>query len=233
MSLFIPINLVCPKCKEAIVMDAVGSVNADRRPDFREDILQDRFQNVTCKSCDDTFRLQPKFNYLDAGRRQWIAALPSAQMLDWIEAEAEVADLFEQSYGKNAPEAAQDVGSDLDVRVTFGWPAIREKILARQSELDDVVLELLKLDLIRAVDSAPISTGVEIRMVGAGDDFLTFVWLDGPTEEPLQEIHVPIEHYQAILDNMEPWKKIHSRIEDGAFVDIQKLYMGEGRTAAE
>jgi len=81
-------------------MDAVGSVNADRRPDFREDILQDRFQNVTCESCDDTFRLQPKFNYLDAGRRQWIAALPSAQMLDWIEAEAEVADLFEQSYGK-------------------------------------------------------------------------------------------------------------------------------------
>jgi len=214
-------------------MDAVGSVNADRRPDYRDDILNDRFQDVTCENCKATFRLQPKFNYLDAGRRQWIAAFPSAQLLDWDIAEGEVAALFEVSYGKKAPQAAQDVGADLDVRLTFGWPAVREKILAREYDLDDAVLEILKLDLIRRTDSAPIGTGIEVRLVGASDDLLTMVWLDGPTEKPLQELHVPMEHYKAIADNMEPWQKIRARIEDSVFVDIQKLYMGEGSRAAE
>jgi hypothetical protein len=233
MSLFTPVNLVCPGCKTAILMDAVGSVNADRRPDYRDDILNDHFQDVTCVNCNETFRLQPRFNYLDAGRRQWIAAFPSARLLDWVVAEAEVAELFTTSYGKDAPQAAQDVGVDLDVRMTFGWPAVREKILAREHDLDDGVLELLKLDLIRGVDSAPVSTGVEVRLVGAGDDVLTLVWLDGPTEKPLQEIHVPIEHYKAIADNLEPWQKIYTQLTDSVFVDIQKLYMGQGRNAAE
>ena len=233
MSLFTPVNLVCPACKEAILMDAVGSVNADRRPDVREDILHNRFQDVTCKKCDAQFRLQPSFNYLDAGRRQWIAALPSARVLDWVEAEADVQDLFAQSYGKNAPEAAQAVGAELDLRLTFGWPAVREKILAREHGLDDVALELLKLNLIRGVESAPIATGVEIRLVAANEDFLTFVWLDGPTEKALQELHVPIEHYTSIIENPAPWEKMRARIADSAFVDIQKLYMGEGRAAAQ
>ena len=34
MSLFHPVNLVCPACGAVIVMQAVGSVNADRRPDL-------------------------------------------------------------------------------------------------------------------------------------------------------------------------------------------------------
>jgi hypothetical protein len=233
MSLFTPVNLVCPGCKTAIVMDAVGSVNADRRPDYREDILQDRFQDVTCGDCGEHFRLQPRFNYLDAGRKQWIAALPSTGILDWAEAEAEVTALFAQSYGDKAPEAAQSVGKVLDVRLTFGWPALREKILARAHELDDTVLEILKLDLIRRVDSAPISTGVELRLVQVSDEFLILVWLDGPTEEPLQEMHVPVAHYNSIVENPKPWEKIHARLNDSVFVDIQKLYMGEGRDAAE
>lgn len=233
MSLFTPVNLVCPQCEAAITMEAVGSVNADRRPDYRDDILNDRFQDVTCESCDTGFRLQPRFNYLDAKRRQWIAAFPSAGVVDWAEAVPEVAALFDASYGKNAPEAARAVGGALDVRLTFGWPALREKILARDHDLDDVVLELLKLDLLRRVDNAPLATGVEIRLVAAADDLLTLVWFDGPTENPLQEIHVPIEHYRAIADAPEPWQKMHDRLAECVFVDIQKLYMGDGQAAAE
>ena len=233
MSLFTPINLVCPNCQASIVMDAVGSVNADRRPDFRDDILNDRFQDVTCEECHESFRLQPKFNYLDAGRRQWIAAFPSARILDWIEAEVEVKDLFEASYGGKAPVAAQDVGASFDVRMTFGWPAVREKLLAREHGLSDVVLEVLKFDLIRRTPSSPISAGVELRLVNASEEILTFVWFDGPTEKPLQEIHVPVEHYATIADDPASWEKLSARIEDSAFVDLQKLYMGEGREAAE
>ena len=79
MSLFQSVNLTCPSCDSLITMDSVGSVNADRRPDLRDDIIHNRFQDVTCENCGNSFRLQPNFNYLDAGRGQWIAGMPALE----------------------------------------------------------------------------------------------------------------------------------------------------------
>jgi len=212
-------------------MDAVGSVNADRRPDFRDAILNDDFQDMTCGACEKNFRLQPNFNYLDAGRGQWIAGMPAAQMPGYLAVEDEVATLFDQSYGSKAPAAARSVGDELDVRLTFGWPAIREKLLVREHDLDDVVLEMLKLDLLRRMPSAPLAPGTELRLVDVGDDRLSLVWIDTATEDGGDEVVVDRQLYDDIATAPEAWAAIRSQLTNGAFVDMQKLYMGEGRTA--
>lgn len=231
MSLFQPINLTCPNCGDLITMEAVGSVNADRRPDFRDAIMEDSFQDVTCGGCGQSFRLQPDFNYLDAGRGQWIAGMPANRMPEYLLAEDEVGNLFEQSYGGKAPAAARAVGDGLDVRLTFGWPAIREKLLAREHGLDDVVLEMAKLDMLRRMPSAPLGPGTELRLIDADDDWLSFVWLDTATEEGGDEITVARQLYDDIADDPDGWSPIRARLTDGAFVDIQKLYMGDGRAS--
>ena len=233
MSLFHPVNLVCPACSEAITMMAVGFVNADRRPDFRDAILDDSFQDVTCDACSETFRLQPQFNYLDAQRGQWIAAMPAGRLRAHLEVEDEVSALFEDSYGANAPQAAQSVAEGLDVRVTFGWPAVREKLLARANDLDDAILEMMKMHILRSVPSAPIEEGVELRCVQVGEDAMTFVWLETLTEKAIQEISGPRAVYDAIAANPEGWAKTRQKLENGFFVDMQKLYMGEGRKASD
>jgi len=230
MSLFRTVDLVCPGCECLISMPAVGSVNADRRPDFRDAILEDHFQDTTCAKCGHAFRLQPQFNYLDVGRCQWLASLPAYEMPDYLAVEDTVLDLFDISYGKKAPAAARSVGDDLDVRVTFGWPAIREKIQARQDDLDDVVLELLKLDLIRRLPEAPLGPGTELRYVRQFDDKLVFVWIDTFTEEAGGELLVERSNYDAIIDNAEGWAATRALLVDGPFVDMQKLYMGDGRS---
>ncbi|MFT7058501.1 MAG: hypothetical protein ACJASV_001002, partial [Pseudorhodobacter sp.] len=177
MSLFHTISVKCPFCGEVARVSAVGSVNADRRPDFRDAILDNNFQDTTCEACDKSFRLQPEFNYLDAGRGQWIAAMPAAGFPDYLRYEDMVTELFAQSYGAKAPAAAQTVGQKLAVRVTFGWPAIREKLLASAHEIDDVALELMKLDLLRKLPSAPLSPGIELRLVDVTETEMAFVWL--------------------------------------------------------
>lgn len=212
-------------------MDAVGSVNADRRPDFRDAILEDHFQDTTCGSCGKSFRLQPEFNYLDAGRHQWIAAMPASRMLDYLEVEDEVFDLFDRSFGKKAPASAQAIGNGLDVRITFGWPAIREKLFARANDLDDAGLELLKLDILRKLPSAPLGPGVELRLVGLFDGEMAFAWIDTQDEEAIEEFTVPREWYDAIADSGETWAPTRDRLQDGPFVDMQKLYLGQGRVA--
>jgi hypothetical protein len=231
MSLVRPVNLVCPSCGHLIVMEAVGSVNADRRPDLREDILQDRFQDVHCGACGKSFRLQPEFNYLDVGRGQWIAGMPAARMPAHLQVEDEVTAAFDQFYGAQAPAAAREVGEGLTVRLTFGWPALREKLLLRGARLDDVLVEMMKLDLLRHLPSAPLGPGTELRLVRATDDLLAFVWIETATEKGLQEVVLPRAAYDEMVAGAEAWAGIRAQLTNGPFVDIQKLYMGLGRGA--
>ena len=232
MSLFHPANLVCPNCEARIEMMAVGSVNADRRPDLREDILENRFQDVSCPKCEESFRLQPTFNYLDAGRGQWIAAMPANRLRDHLQIEDEAAELFTMSYGDKAPEGAREVGAELSPRVTFGWPGVREKLLLREHDLDDVIIEMLKLQILRNLPSAPLSEGIEFRVVDVTDEALEFLWLETLTEKPISTVSAPRESYQAIADAPEIWQNLRNRIEDGWYVDMQKTYMGAGRSHA-
>lgn len=231
MSLFRPLDLVCPSCDKPITFTAVGSVNADRRPDIRQDIIDEKFQILACDSCEHSFRLQPQFNYLDVGNGQWIAGLPALDLPGYLNAEDSVNDLFDVSYGKKAPKAAQEIGDALNVRLTFGWPAIREKIFAHEHGLDDVTLEMLKLDLLRHLPEAPLAQGTEMRLVAVVEDQLVFVWIDSSNEEVVQELNVQRAAYDAILANADAWTKLRANLVDGPFVDMQKLFMGEGRVA--
>ena len=230
MSLFHPTNVYCPSCNALVSMDAVGSVNADRRPDLREAILDNTFQEATCSECGASFRLQPEFNYLDVEHGHWIAGLPASKMPDYLEVEDEARSLFEASYGAGAPQSARDVGDGLDMRVTFGWPAIREKLLIRKLNLDDLVLETLKLDLLRRLPEAPLEPGVELRLRGLGEDGgLEFVWIRSDTEEVLGAFVAPRELYQAVEENETGWAQVRGELANGPFIDMQKLYMGAGR----
>lgn len=233
MSLFRPVTLACPNCDASITVEAVGSINADRRPDYRDAILADNFQDMTCEHCGTEFRLQPTFNYLDAGRGQWIAAMPGSRMPDYLTAEEEVNALFAVSYGNKAPQAAQAVGENLSVRLTFGWPAVREKLLLRENDLDDAVVELMKLDILRNVDKAPLQPGVELRIVGVTPTAFSATWLRTDTEEPLSALTVSREMYEMIVEHAEAWAPTRARLETGPFVDMQKLYMGPGRAATQ
>lgn len=224
MSLFQPVNLVCPHCQALIVMEAVGSVNAGRRPDLRAAILTDRFQDVTCEACGRSYRLPPDFNYLDVGRRQWIAALPPTRLTEFAAAEAEVAELFAQSYGSRAPAAARIVGDTLDVRMVFGWPALREKLLARQEGLDDVTLELMKLDIVRNSPSSPLLVGVNLRLIEASPEALTLDWLDSSSEASLGRVVAERVRYDGIAEDP-AWDRLRARLAAGPFVDVQRLYM--------
>ena len=231
MSLFRPVNLVCPSCGTLIVMEAVGSVNADRRPDLRNAIMEDRFQDVTCTACGKEFRLQPEFNYLDVGRGQWIAGMPAARLTSWVAVEDEVMDAFNQSYGPEAPLAAREVAEGLAVRLAFGWPAIREKLLLVEAGLDDAVIEMMKLDLMRRLPSAPLGLDTEMRLVRATDDLLAFTWIATAAEAGHGEVVLPRAAYDEFVAGAAAWSGIRARLTDGPWVDMQKLYMGEGRAA--
>jgi endogenous inhibitor of DNA gyrase (YacG/DUF329 family) len=232
MSLFKTISITCPACDTPSEFEAVGSVNADRRPDLRAQILDNSFQTLDCPNCGAATRLVPDFNYLDMELGLWIAAKGPQALEDYLAQEDAAAALFDQSYGPQATAAAQEVGSDLTPRLTFGWPALREKILLRQAGLEDVVIELLKLDLLRRLPEAPFGPGIELRCVAVAEESLEFLWLEAASEADLGGFAADRALLREVEENPEGWAALRASLTDGLFVDMQKLYIGEGRHAA-
>jgi len=232
MSLFVPMNLTCPECAEVFTSEAVGSVNADRRADLRDEILAGSFQVMRCSACAHEFRLEPDFNYLDVGRSQWIAALPARALRDHLESVAEKQAVFDLSYGDEAPEAARAVGRSLQPRLVFGWPALREKLVLQENGFDDVIWEVAKLDLLRSLPDAPLAEGVDLRLLGGGEDMLDLAWIRADSEEHLNSFQVSRDLYDRISAAPAPWAAVQALLAANIFVDIQKLFMGAGEDAA-
>jgi hypothetical protein len=231
MSVFENTKLKCPSCGADVKFSAVHSVNADRRPDLREAILDESFQRRECPSCQQSFRLAPDLNYLDVGRGQWFAAHPLADLARWQEVEQHDREAFDRAFGEQARTAAREIGADLHPRITFGWAGLREKILAARLGLDDVILECAKIAILRSLDSAPLRDDTELRLVDElEDDTLLFVWIELATEAVIESVQVPRALYDDIASNNELWAGLRAELSAGLYVDINRLLV-EGAEA--
>lgn len=232
MSIMNDITVTCPSCEEQITVTLAESVNADRRPDLRQDIIEGTFQVVACSSCGTEFMLDPVLNYLDMARGQWFSVQPAQRLGDWVALEDEAQGTFDLAYGSQASAQAREIGDELSPRLVFGWPALREKLLIGDAELDDSIVELTKLAMIHGLPGAPIQAGVEMRLVDMQDDGgLVFQWADMFSGDVLETLVAPRALYDSIIEAPEAWAEMKTSVEDGLFVDIQKLFVGEGRAA--
>lgn len=222
MSLFNPVQALCPKCGAADELQLVASIAADRRPDLRKAILDGRFQVRTCTECDTTWRLPPNFTYMHLAAKQWILAEPADGRESWADAEAATKEVFDEGYGPSAPPAAQRLGAELQVRVVFGWPALREKLVAFDLGLDDVSLELLKIAVLRSVPEPPFGVGHELRLDDGNEASLALRWIRTATEECVAQLSVPRDVYDDIAGD-EAWSELREEVSQGPFVDMERL----------
>src|SRR6185503_3119598 len=105
MSIFTPLTVSCPACNAKVEFRVVASVNADRRPDLRQAILDRTFQSEPCAKCGVAFRMPPEFTYFDMGRKQWILVKPAAEAVRWTELERQARATFDRAYGPAASKA--------------------------------------------------------------------------------------------------------------------------------
>jgi hypothetical protein len=224
MSLFKETVLDCPSCARSLSFETVHSLNADRRPDLRAAILDSRFQRTSCPHCGARFRLDCDFTLLDVKRGQWIVAAPVAAIAGWEAQETAARAMFSRAYGSEAPDPAREIGAKLKPRVTFGWPALREKLLVADTGLDDVALEAVKATVLRASASIPGRAVSELRLVATDKQDLVLAWqrsydgAAGPVFSLPRALHDKI----AAREEGDGWDAFRAGFEGALFVDLKR-----------
>jgi len=233
MSVFRKIDLACPACSQSVSFDAAHSINADRRPDLRTEVLNETLQSTECPHCGKSFRLAPDINYLDIGRGQWLAAHPIEKLGNWKALEDRDRGLFDKAYGRAAPSSARAIGDRLTARITFGWAGMREKLVLSEVGLDEVTVELVKIALIRGLDDSPLEQDTELRLVDADEEVLHFVWFRVPTEEFVEGLKVPRALYDEVAADVDGWAAIREQFDGALYVDMNRLLIpGEPEAAS-
>ncbi len=226
MSVFHSETIVCPLCEATSEQSFANSVNADRRPDLRAEILDQTFQRITCPSCKGQFRFAPHLTYVDTARGQWILTMPATERPYWESLEAGSLEIFNDAFGFEAPKAAQAIGQKLIARVTFGWTGLREKLLCQEVGLNDAELELLKVLMMRTVEAVNVSDRVALRLLGTDPSgALLMAWVRDDTEGAGEIMTVPRDLLDDIRAQGPAWDALRAEITNGTFVDATKLFV--------
>ncbi len=224
MSFFLPIQPPCPSCDTESPMELVLSVNADRRPQLRLGMLDGTFQRQTCPACGATFRPEPEFIYQDVGRGQWIAVEPVDNLAQWQTLEDKAYATWDRAFGDRAGGPAREIGEALTPRVTFGWPAVVEKLLCAEHGIDDIHLELMKMSIIRMGGSVPMDDTTELRLARVEGDTLVLGWIEAKAETPVSIIEIPQSGLEGY--NTEAWAPLRAQVSAGLYVDMNRLLAG-------
>jgi CpXC protein len=226
MSIFHPATLTCSQCGTEASVERSASVNADLRPDLRAAILDGSFQATECAKCGAKLRLPPHLTYLELDRNTWIAAEPASQIEDWNKIEDDVWPVYDRAFGSGAPQVVRKLTARVRPRLVFGWPALREKLIAADLSLDDITLELLKMSILRHVDGPPLADETELRLIGAEGDALSFAWFHQVSEEQLARLDVPRDAYDGITADAQTWAPLRAKFEGVFLVDLRRFIAG-------
>ncbi len=224
MSIFLRVTATCTKCGKAAEAELAASVNADRRQDLRDAILDGSFQSVICGGCGAAIRLPAHLTYIDINRGQWILVEDTDRLEQWYVAEADASALYDQAFGRLAPPLQRQIGAEIDARLVFGWTALREKLIAKQAGLDDGILELLKISVLRNVPAPPLNDRTELRLIDVAEDGdLLLRWVNGMTEEGIVDLPLKRDLYDTLAANLGPWQELLAGVRGGLFVDMNRL----------
>ena len=212
MSTFATRRCTCPRCGASEERSLAVTLDGS---DQAEAILSDRFQSFSC-GCGASYVVDDPFVLVDFERGHWIAALPARNEAAWRRFEHESHQLWQLHVVRSAPPIVREMGARMTIRTTFGLAGLRDKLVALRSGLDDVALELLKLDLMRS--ELGLAPSLRPRLAAVEADRLLFT-VRGRTEH----LAVPRERLDDIaLDPLE-WAVAHESVSRGPYVDVGRL----------
>jgi hypothetical protein len=147
MSWFETESFTCTDCRRPFDAPTAETINVGRMPHAREQILSGTFHRVTCPQCGVRIEIDRTFLYTDPGRRHFAQVFPKNHVREWPEWEQMADEVFHQGF-YTGPAGVQPLGAGFKVRAVFGLDELAEKLRIWDSQLDDALVEVLKVELV-------------------------------------------------------------------------------------
>jgi hypothetical protein len=220
MSSFVPTTIACP-CGEHYGADVANGLHISARPDIRQQILDGHFHRFHCPRCGATTQVDKLLSFTDFPRRQWFTVAPSTG-LPWRRQYLELARQgFESTMVKNAPPMVVAWGREMTCRLMFGLASLREKLVVFDAGLDDRVLELLKVQLLR-----------DLRDTFAADDYFHLVAVEADElvfekrhpDGVIRKAPFPRSLYDDLAGHPEIEQMIAQAFPDGLVFDYRAIF---------
>ncbi|HWU86450.1 MAG TPA: CpXC domain-containing protein [Kofleriaceae bacterium] len=227
MSTFVPSTIAC-RCGERYAVEVANGLHISLRPDVRRQILDGTFHRFFCPACGMTTQVDTLIAFTDFPRRQWFTIAPSTGM-PWRRRWLAVArESFEATMVENAPEMVAGWGREMTRRLMFGLASLREKLVTADAGLDDRVVELLKIQIIRDLRDR-FSAADYFHLVAVTDDELVFerTHPDGL----IRRFPVPRGMYAELAARPELPRLIELAFPDGLLIDHRAMLVPEADAA--
>ncbi len=182
MSTFFHPTLSCPSCGSPFTKPIIKGLHVTRLPEVRAAILRGEFQRYACETCGAAIRVERTDTvYTDFNLGHYIA-VDSRHAPDWRASKARHTRVFDEAFTLG-PGVAQELAEGMRHRLVFGVLSLREKLLAWDNDLDDLVLEATKADALRARGFSVSEEELRLSVV-VPDGPLIFMRLAPPSPAP-------------------------------------------------
>ncbi|MFT5432449.1 MAG: hypothetical protein ACI9OJ_003148 [Myxococcota bacterium] len=147
MSDFSVVDAPCPGCGETVAAGVALSLNATRHPWAKAQILAGEFHQAECTACGLEFTVDHPFLYSDMDRMQLVQVYTLEQREDWPELERLTQELYHETI-LQGPAEVQGLMPLFHLRTSFGLAEFCEKLRLWEADLNDAVVELMKMELL-------------------------------------------------------------------------------------
>jgi len=213
-------TLVCV-CGNRFPIDVWDGLDASQGPELRQQVLDGTFHRFPCAVCGETAVYDDLLNYTDFPRRHWLTIVPGVDLAyrsKWI---AFADQSFHATMVEFAPPLVREWSIEMTRRLIFGIQSLREKLVAFDAGIDDRVVELLKLQLIR--DGAlPLDPGNRVELAAITPDEVRFTRRSGDLE-----VTVPRAMYGVLAGSPDLEAMCRATFPNPTLIDHAALFVPE------
>ncbi len=158
------------QCGTAVRVVVADALDAVAHPHLRQALLDGALHRFTCGACGAPLLVDKPLVYLDTARRHFFVVAPRRELAHEPQALALTRQLFEMHFGPQTTAAEQALGGEMMVRLCFGLPALREKVVADEAQLNDLALEALKCEVLGQLPELQQQGTVALWLVDASQE---------------------------------------------------------------
>ena len=218
-----PYQIKCPKCGNTQDVELYESINVKRHPELRDQLMANKINEVTCASCEFSFRVDKPLLYIDPDHRVLIYMIPAS------EAQYETGEDQFNEFIRNMLKLLPADFRAPEVQLVFNRTELVERIFLIEAGLNPRIIEYIKHQIYSQNGRRipPETKALLFNAEDSNEENLCFVVQDIPTRKFEAVLQYQRETYVGLDEMFSDGEKSADLMElfPGPYISARRLFM--------